>query len=102
MPWRSVEAPSGQSDWGGRGRTCNLPVNSRALCQLSYTPLVLRQQKTRRFLDGSGAYQRDHRNRLRPTRLPEEAVQVSIRIEVRPGAHKVEKGTDGLESGQVP
>ncbi len=25
-------------DWGGWGRTSNLPVNSRALCQLSYTP----------------------------------------------------------------
>ena len=24
--------------WGGWGRTSNLPVNSRALCQLSYTP----------------------------------------------------------------
>ncbi len=24
--------------WGGRIRTCNLPVNSRALRQLSYTP----------------------------------------------------------------
>jgi hypothetical protein len=26
------------SNWGGWGRTSNLPVNSRALCQLSYTP----------------------------------------------------------------
>src|SRR5687768_8624922 len=26
------------SHWGGWGRTSNLPVNSRALCQLSYTP----------------------------------------------------------------
>jgi molybdenum cofactor cytidylyltransferase len=25
-------------DWGGWGRTSNLPVNSRALCRLSYTP----------------------------------------------------------------
>ncbi len=25
-------------NWGGRIRTCNLPVNSRALCRLSYTP----------------------------------------------------------------
>lgn len=25
-------------NWGGRIRTCDLPVNSRALCQLSYTP----------------------------------------------------------------
>ena len=28
-------------DWGGGIRTCNLPVNSRTLCQLSYTPLVV-------------------------------------------------------------
>ena len=28
--------PSG--NWGGWGRTSNLPVNSRALCLLSYTP----------------------------------------------------------------
>ncbi len=27
------------SSWGGRTRTSNFPVNSRALCQLSYTPL---------------------------------------------------------------
>ena len=28
----------GKRDWGGWGRTSNLPVNSRALCRLSYTP----------------------------------------------------------------
>ena len=27
-----------QLSWGGWGRTSNLPVNSRALCRLSYTP----------------------------------------------------------------
>ena len=32
----SVTMPS--RSWGGWGRTSNLPVNSRALCQLSYTP----------------------------------------------------------------
>jgi len=26
------------NSWGDRTRTCNLPVNSRPLCQLSYTP----------------------------------------------------------------
>ena len=31
-----------EHDWGGRNRTCNLPVNSRALCQLSYTPKTKR------------------------------------------------------------
>ena len=30
------------ADWGGWGRTSNLPVNSRALCRLSYTPMKLR------------------------------------------------------------
>ncbi len=30
---------TGNSNWGGRTRTSNFPVNSRALCQLSYTPL---------------------------------------------------------------
>ncbi len=27
-------------DWGGRTRTSNFPVNSRAVCQLTYTPLT--------------------------------------------------------------
>src|SRR5690606_532301 len=31
-------APLLRHDWGGRTRTCNLPVNSRPLCPLSYTP----------------------------------------------------------------
>ena len=43
---RDLKGPAGQkalrglvfSYWGGRGRTSNLPGNSRALCQLSYTP----------------------------------------------------------------
>ncbi len=26
------------SNWGGRTRTSNFPVNSRAVCQLTYTP----------------------------------------------------------------
>src|SRR5881396_4159833 len=26
------------SSWGGRTRTSNFPVNSRAVCQLTYTP----------------------------------------------------------------
>jgi hypothetical protein len=26
-------------NWGGRTRTSNFPVNSRAVCQLTYTPL---------------------------------------------------------------
>ena len=25
-------------NWGGRTRTSNFPVNSRAVCQLTYTP----------------------------------------------------------------
>ena len=27
------------SSWGGRTRTSNFPVNSRAVCQLTYTPI---------------------------------------------------------------
>src|SRR2546425_222282 len=27
------------ADWGGRTRTSNFPVNSRAVCQLTYTPM---------------------------------------------------------------
>src|SRR5712691_2091270 len=26
-------------NWGGRTRTSNFPVNSRAVCQLTYTPM---------------------------------------------------------------
>src|SRR5690606_19894045 len=33
-------APRRHRDWGGRTRTCNLPVNSRPLCLLSYTPIA--------------------------------------------------------------
>jgi hypothetical protein len=29
---------SGKAYWGGRIRTCNFPGNSRAVCQLTYTP----------------------------------------------------------------
>src|SRR5439155_455417 len=28
------------SSWGGRTRTSNFPVNSRAVCQLTYTPML--------------------------------------------------------------
>lgn len=39
-------------DWGGRIRTCNFSINSRAVCQLTYTPShtcrpISRQQKRR-------------------------------------------------------
>ncbi len=27
-----------KQNWGGRTRTSNFPVNSRAVCQLTYTP----------------------------------------------------------------
>ena len=37
------------NDWGGWGRTSNLPVNSRALCQLSYTPLAGLYKRTVRL-----------------------------------------------------
>ena len=33
-----VRRNAGQGHWGGRTRTCNFPVNSRAVCQLTYTP----------------------------------------------------------------
>lgn len=35
-----IPAPPTSLHWGGWIRTTNLPVNSRLLCQLSYTPLV--------------------------------------------------------------
>lgn len=28
-----------ETNWGGRIRTCNFPGNSRAVCQLTYTPI---------------------------------------------------------------
>src|SRR5229473_1823158 len=34
--------------WGGRTRTSNFPVNSRAVCQLTYTPNKLDVQTSRR------------------------------------------------------
>ena len=36
---RNVRA-RGIENWGGRTRTCNFPINSRAVCQLTYTPSV--------------------------------------------------------------
>src|SRR2546422_5424252 len=33
-----------EGNWGGRTRTSNFPVNSRAVCQLTYTPLRCRKQ----------------------------------------------------------
>src|SRR6266571_5887874 len=35
--WRPCELAL--ADWGGRTRTSNFPVNSRAVCQLTYTPM---------------------------------------------------------------
>ncbi len=34
----AVDRLLGEIDWGGRTRTSNFPVNSRAVCQLTYTP----------------------------------------------------------------
>jgi hypothetical protein len=28
------------NSWGGRTRTCNFPINSRAVCQLTYAPSI--------------------------------------------------------------
>src|SRR5207253_4621023 len=42
-PWDTETEQSGKlelvENWGGRTRTSNFPVNSRAVCQLTYTPL---------------------------------------------------------------
>src|SRR2546422_6421770 len=41
---RQAELTNGalnQANWGGRTRTSNFPVNSRAVCQLTYTPMSL-------------------------------------------------------------
>jgi hypothetical protein len=35
-----------EKNWGGWGRTSNLPVNSRALCRLSYTPRATSRGQT--------------------------------------------------------
>src|SRR5882672_7311913 len=37
--WRELVREDGNCYWGGRTRTSNFPVNSRAVCQLTYTPL---------------------------------------------------------------
>lgn len=76
--------------WGGRLRTCNLPVNSRALCQLSYTPRIDSVTSNKKPVARATGIQRDSaiQYRLRPTRLPEEAVQVSIAVAVRAAMHK--------------
>src|SRR5882672_3819613 len=34
--------------WGGRTRTCNFPGNSRAVCQLTYTPRETKKTRRRR------------------------------------------------------
>ena len=39
---KEIQNPRGNlnlSNWGGRTRTSNFPVNSRAVCQLTYTPM---------------------------------------------------------------
>src|SRR5438128_5731197 len=36
---RKHQASLNLQNWGGRTRTSNFPVNSRAVCQLTYTPL---------------------------------------------------------------
>ena len=35
---RKHQASLNLQNWGGRTRTSNFPVNSRAVCQLTYTP----------------------------------------------------------------
>ena len=35
------------TNWGGRTRTSNFPINSRAVCQLTYTPSVCRAVRQR-------------------------------------------------------
>ena len=37
---RKHQASLNLQNWGGRTRTSNFPVNSRAVCQLTYTPRV--------------------------------------------------------------
>ena len=37
-PKRKHQASLNLQNWGGRTRTSNFPVNSRAVCQLTYTP----------------------------------------------------------------
>ena len=39
-PKRKHQASLNLQSWGGRTRTSNFPVNSRAVCQLTYTPRV--------------------------------------------------------------
>ena len=36
---RKHQASLNLQNWGGRTRTSNFPVNSRAVCQLTYTPM---------------------------------------------------------------
>src|SRR3989449_6560604 len=38
MPQYESRPRTSNSNWGGRTRTSNFPVNSRAVCQLTYTP----------------------------------------------------------------
>ena len=37
---RNHQASLNLQNWGGRTRTSNFPVNSRAVCQLTYTPML--------------------------------------------------------------
>ncbi len=60
MPHPSVADGNG-GHWGGWGRTSNLPVNSRALCRLSYTPKHLFGD--RHFTVGRGGGSRPRRQR---------------------------------------
>src|SRR5205823_2728500 len=82
--------------WGGRTRTSNFPVNSRAVCQLTYTPMLdaqthrrtaaqrstgVRSQENIRPRDRSvpGAWVHDQPATLRP-HGPQIGVTVAIRV----------------------
>ena len=59
--------------WGGRTRTCNFPVNSRTVCQLTYTPRIAYKSNTIRPFTFHGRTPMANSQLMRPARrgLPE-------------------------------
>src|SRR5678815_599496 len=79
-------------DWGGWTRTTNFPVNSRTVCQLTYTPRnAVKLKPTAHFLYGQFATHCTSRRRIQETRLAWHQPD-GLDSRARPGHRRVEAG----------
>src|SRR5882762_113482 len=93
---RASRKPPGQTrmgfvgNWGGRTRTSNFPVNSRAVCQLTYTPLRCPKQRAPPdpFRAG-GARSHNHHALRRPgPQIQEIGVTIAICVQTGERPHR--------------